>query len=544
MRQFLLPLLLICFLCTGVRAQTGIEDNNVTVISNFRARLENADRITVRPVPPPPDTSRIRQQYTVIDQPITVDYPAPVIRPRGITRQKAEPSKNGYASIGVGLPGALSADLSYDLTGVDNAELGLYAKHFSFNNDGDVENQRSSDTEVGVEGTYLFDQGFALNGGASYTTQSRYYYGYNFPLMETDSTPSFTQDQARQRFNTIDLHGNIFNGTRTAADIDYKAGVGLYLMDGNPAVRETGLDLRVEGTKWISDDTPLDIKFRADFTTYKDTATQNLNNIYLSPSYTTPIAGRYRLKIGVNLTSQDDDFDVFPNLAVTAPIIDGLLSGFVGAEGSLQKNTLRSLADYNPWIETRLRVRNSEYTRIYGGVDGNFSGVGYRIEAGYKIVDNLALFVLDRSRGLPQFDVVYDDGNIFTLQGSATYDQIDNLKLSGTIAQRFYSLEDEEEAWHLPSFTLNLGAHYQLLEGKASVGADFYLENGLPYQTLDGGADNLNALSDLSLSGEYNFNDNFSGWLRINNLLNNKRQRFVQYPTIGTNLLVGVAAKF
>jgi outer membrane cobalamin receptor len=70
------------------------------------------------------------------------------------------------------------------------------------------------------------------------------------------------------------------------------------------------------------------------------------------------------------------------------------------------------------------------------------------------------------------------------------------------------------------------------------------MENGLPYRTAAGEVDNLNALLDLSLSGEYTINEMFGAWLRVNNLLNNKRERFFQYPTIGTNLLVGVSATF
>ena len=529
---------------TTLLAQTDLDDNEVTVVSNFEARLSDANRVRVTGIKPPADTSRRQQQYFVVDRPISVDYPAPMIRPRGVSRDKAEPGKNGYIGIGLGLPGALYGDLSYDLSSVDNAELGIYANHFSFNNNGKVENQKSSDTEFGVGGTYLFDQGFAVSGGADFTSQSRYYYGYNFPEMETDSTPSFTDDQVRQRFNITDINANIFNGVRTAADFDYKAGVSLYLMDGDPAVRESNIDINVQATKWISDKQPLDIKFRADFTTYKDTSSQKLNNIYLNPSYTTAIAGRYRLKIGVNITSQDDDFDLFPDVSLNAPIIDGLLSAFVGAEGSLQKNTLRTLSEYNPWVRPRLRVRTSEYLRFYGGIEGTFSGVSYRAEASYKDLDNLATFQLDRRLAIPQFMVTYDDGSIFTLQASGTMEPIKNMKVNASIAQRFYNLKTQEKAWHLPNFSLNTGVDYMLEKQNVTIGANLFLENGLPYQDADGVAQTLSPLIDLNLNGEYDINENFSAWLQVNNLLGNNRERFVQYPTIGINLLVGVSAKF
>lgn len=545
LRSTLLLGLLILIGSATAYAQPGIENSKVTVVSTFEARLTDANRVKITPNAPRPDTTRVRQQYLVTDRPISLDYPAPVIRPRGISKKKAPPVKNGYASIGAGLPGALFGDLSYDLTGVDNAEFGVFARHYSINNNGSVENQRSSDTEFGVQGTYLFDQGFAVSGGVGYETASRYYYGYNFtPLDSTEERPTFEEDDVRQRFNTFSVNAEIANGTRTAADIDYSAGVSLYLMDGNPAVRENNIDMTIGGTKWIADDKPLDLKFRADFTTYKDTSTQNLTNFYLMPSFTTPIAGKYRLKIGVNLTSQEDDFDVFPNFSIHAPLVEGTLSGFLGWDGDLQNNTLRTLTDYNPWVRTRLRVRTSEYWRIFGGIDGTFSGISYRVEANYKNIDNLALFVLNRDREIPNFDVLYDDGTVVTLQATGSMNPIENLTVNGSVAQRFYTMENQEQPWHLPSFTLNLGGAYKLLDGKLTTGADLYVENGLPFMNLEGEADNLNALLDLSVNADYSFGENFSAWVKVNNLFNNRRERFAQYPTIGLNLLVGVAAKF
>ena len=530
---------------SSLSAQTDLDNNEVTVVTNFEARLIDADRVRVQGVTPPADTSRRRQRYTVTDRPILVEYPAPSIRPRGVARDKAPKVYNGYAAIGAGFPGALYGDLSYDLSAVDNAELGIYANHYSFNNSNDVENQQSSDTEFGLTGTYLFDQGFALDGEAKYISQSRYYYGYNFPTEDpAEPTPSFTADQVRQRYNIFDIDANLFNGVRTAADLDYNAGINLYLMDGNPAVRETGIDVNLGVTKWISDEQPLDFKLRADFTSYKDTASQSLNNIYFSPSYTTAIAGRYRLKLGVNLTSQDDDFDVFPDVSLNAPVIDGLLSAFVGAEGSLQKNNLRSLTDYNPWVRPRLRIRNSEYVRLYGGVEGTISGIAYRAEASYKTVDNLATYLLDRSRAIPQFRVAYDDGSIFTLQASGTMEPMKNLRVNATVAQRFYNLDNQERAWHLPNFSLTTGADYKFDKLPLTLGADLFVESGLPYQTATGEAETLNPLLDLNLNGEYDFSENFGAWLKVNNVLGNNRERFVQYPTIGVNLLVGVSAKF
>ena len=526
-------------------AQNDLEDNSVTVVTNFEARLTDAQRVRINPAPPPADTTSRRQTYSIVPRPLTLDYPAPTIRPRALPRTELPDIKNGWVKLGLGVPNALYADASYDLTGQDNLDLGFFGSHYGFNNNNQVENQRASDTRVGAEGNYLFEQGFAVSGGLSYDTKSRYFYGYNFSDVESDSALTFTPDQVRQRFNTFSVHADLYNGTRTQGDIDYRAGISMYLMNADPSVRESNLDINLSGTKWINGSNPLDVEFLASFTSFKDTSTQNLNVASLSPSYTVLVADRVKLKAGVRLAVQENDFDVFPNVTASAVVVDGLLSAFAGVEGNVQKNTLKTLSDYNPWIDTRLRVRNSEATRFYGGVEGTYRTIAYRAEAGYKYLDNLALYLTERDAdGIPRFNVLYDDGSQIYIQGTATLPLVEGLDLNATFTQRFYSMEDEEKPWHLPSLSLNASGIYTLSNLPLQLRADFFVENGLPYRTPEGEVDHLNALLDLSLNAEYTITETFGAWVRVNNLLNNRRERFYQYPTIGTNFMVGGSARF
>ena len=52
------------------------------------------------------------------------------------------------------------------------------------------------------------------------------------------------------------------------------------------------------------------------------------------------------------------------------------------------------------------------------------------------------------------------------------------------------------------------------------------------------------ALLDLSIGGSYYFTKNVGAFLDINNLLNNKRERWLDYPTVGLNFLAGIVARF
>ncbi|NJO86543.1 MAG: hypothetical protein HC821_00145 [Lewinella sp.] len=191
-----------------------------------------------------------------------------------------------------------------------------------------------------------------------------------------------------------------------------------------------------------------------------------------------------------------------------------------------------------------MRIRNSRYNRLFAGLGGTAFGLDYRVEFNYRNVDNLALYLLNRSRPLPKFDVVYDTARILSFVGTITLPLVPGLDLSGTLIQNFFTLDREEKPWHLPSFSFNTTAIYTLADPGIQLRADLFLENGLPYQLADGSAANLNALFDLSLGAEYKLTDKFGAWVQLNNLANNKRQTFVQYPTIGFNALGGISLRF
>ena len=104
--------------------------------------------------------------------------------------------------------------------------------------------------------------------------------------------------------------------------------------------------------------------------------------------------------------------------------------------------------------------------------------------------------------------------------------------------------DSQERAWHLPALEANFTGVYRLLEDKFRLKGELYVANGVPYQQADGTADNLNALLDVSVGGEYIITENIGAFIELNNLLNNRRERWVNYETFGINILAGVTAKF
>lgn len=541
LKYIALPVAMLCFVAT-LSAQ-DLPTEQVNIIKDFDARLLETDRIPLNPELPPLDTAVKRQNYNITGRPITVEYLPPQIRPLAMRGEKVTPVYNGYTKLGAGLPSSLLGEVSYNIAKDKKYNFGIGALHHSANNTAKVENQRFAYTTAGIDGTYYLEQGIAVGGKARYTSDNVFFYGYNnLNGQDTSLNLSFAKEDVRQRFTTVDIGANIFNGERTVADFNYSAAFDFYFLQDSYASRENGFDLNINATKWFQERHAFRVNLRTDFTSYRDTASQSLNNFYLQPNFTFS-GDAFRVKLGVNIVSNDDDFSFFPDLELSARVLGPVLGAFAGAEGSLYKNTFRNLSDYNPFVSSRIRIRNTRYMNFYGGIRGVVEGIDYRVQAGYKTTENLATFLWNGA-DVPRFNVLYDTIDIVYINASLVAPLFRGFEINGKFNQNFFNAGKEGKAWHLPSLTISAGAKYTTDNNKGSVRADLFMENGVPYLDAMGEAKNLNALFDLSLGAEYRVVENVGLFIQVNNLANNRRQRWQHYPVFGINALAGITARF
>lgn len=523
-------------------AAQDLPSENVTVLKNFEAQLLDAERIDLSPELPQVDTVRTRQMFRIPARDLVIDYPPPTIRPYGMRSEKPADPYHGFLRAGGGFPNAIYGDASYRYLFEDRLNLGLRARHHSANFK-KLENQRFSDTDAGLDAAYYFKEGFAVNAGLGYSLNNVSFYGYN---QDEDFQGIVLPDDVRQRFSNLRFNGGLFNGERTVGDFNYRANLDAYFLNDNFAAKEQGADLQIGGTKWFNGKHSLDVLLRTDFTFFKDTATQKLHNFFLVPAFTFH-ASAFKAKIGVNMANHKDEFSFFPDVLVSANILGSQLAAFAGADGTLQKNTFEELTSYNPFLVSRINLRNTRIYHFFAGVKGSMKTVEYSGQVGYKRADDLALFLLDENPLIPshrRFNVLYDTATIFNVQGSVALNLVPRMQITGTVSQNIYTMRNEEKAWHLPIFTFNGGAQYTTLKDKLVVRGEVYLENGVPFRNAKGDAENLNALFDVSLGAEYFFSKNFGAFAKVNNLADNQRQRWQYYPTYGINALAGISARF
>ena len=526
----------------------GVTDQSQDVVKNFDAKLLETEKIKVNPVLPGVDTATRAQSYNVPNKVLVLDYEPPRMRPVAMPTQKVGGQYNGFAKVGYGFPNSPYGELAYRYGDPKQYLVGLNLKHHSAE-DKKLQNQKFSRTHVDGTGTFFANVGIAVDGKVSYDNDINHYYGYNQVKNRKDS--SYSANAVKQSFDVFGVNLKAYNSARTVADFNYSVGVGFSTLSDNFTSSERDINLRLDATKWFAEKHPLNLVLRTEFTKYDTTdsgVSQTLNNIYLQPSFTFK-GGVYSIKLGANLISSEDIFYPKPDIEANLNLAGNKLGIFAGWRGDFTKNSFRNITKYNPFIFSRIKIRNTNTTEYYGGIKGSVSGFDYSAQAGYSNNTNLALFLADTTDALRRFNILYDSVNIFNIRGAITVKPVKDMELTATVSQNVYNNKREVRAWGLPSLDINVGIKYAVVNDPktntmANIKAGLFVQNGVNYINANKQPDRLQSLFDLSLGGELFFSKNVGVFLDVNNVLNLKRERWFNYPTFGLNILGGVTARF
>ena len=529
--------------CTFVKtssAQTELPGSQVRVEKLFDARLADAERVQLPPSLPALDTSTVAQRYEAVAVESDIDYEPPKIRPLAVKTETPGPAYKGYARAGAGLPLGWIGDLAY-VTRNNQVQLRTDVHTYGVRGT-QVENQDYSEVRGRLGGTYYADRGMAIDLDFDYDRRAYNYYG--FAATVADTSVRLAEDQSSQHFGVFGIRAGVRNAKPTPVGIDYRANVDARFLNDNFATKERNVLLGLGGRRDFGDDWYAEADVFIDLTTFEDVAEQNLNNYAFRP-----VVGAHfdklGLRVGINVANAADEFRLFP-LAEVSYALGGGYVAVAGIDGGLRKNNYESLTRYLPWLVVDPELRNAEERRGYVGLQGQTRGVTYEARAGFARVNNLALFGRDDSLAY-QFRPQYDTANIVSLNVSATMPLADRLSGTLIVDSRFINPETADEPFLLPSLDAAVRVNYELIDDRATVQGGLTVQNGLPFAVETAEltqVERTEFLLDLSVQGDYWITEKLGAFLQLNNLLNNRREKFPNYPIVGTNVMVGLTGRF
>ena len=523
-----------------------IEDVEVEIIKDREITLLRASRNfeKITPTFTPSEPVKFDYQFQQFD----FDIPDLTFRLRPL-RIKSEPLNKlygGYLKAGFG-----NFNTPYLEGYVNNKRdqqfaYGAHVKHLSSKNGAvDDENSGVSDTEVDVFGK-VFTKKAVLGGSLGYEMNKVHFYGY------PDGTDTTASD-IEQKFNWIMVNGFVKSNNK-ADDPGYKLALGYTNVSDDFEASEGILDTNFQLT-YPMDDNKVAVDANMKVISRKDANVSDSRFVTnITPSYSFEY-NYFKIKAGLNIAYENDTLENLNKLHLYPVIqasydVSSNLNIYAGIDGGIQANTLQSVIRQNPFIAADVPIyHTNQLFNFTGGVRGKVGQSSY-VHAGFSMsgyeyfqyMINSALPEDDQSK----FAMLYDSetttvSNIFGEWGLAKNQEF-HLSLRGDYYA--YNTGSTDEAWHRPQYKVSALAKYNLFdklifEGKLAAQGGIKAYDNTTDQVID-----LDPAVDLGLQGTYLFSEQFSVFLKFNNILSQEYELLYRYPVRGFQVMGGLSYTF
>ena len=513
----------------------------IDITSSYKPVLRNAVKVNFSATQLNADTSKNVGPYNIPPQNLFYSYQPVSLRPLAIAQDSLlNLGTRNYVKAGFGNYTTPYLSAGFSFGDGKTSLVNVYADYVS--SKGAIQNQDYSELNIKGGGSY-FTADNEIYGRASVRVQDNYLYGYDH------SVHNYAKADVLQRFQTLSLSGGIRNKAETGTGINYNPHVEVNLFSNENKAKESSLVLTVPASKTFAESFTVKVAAKADITSYTSKNLQPnvkfTNNIYsIAPElvYAKPL---FNIHAGVTPTWENNKLSVFPNIYGEAKIQDKIFLVQAGLTGRFIKNTYQYLTSVNPFLQTLSFQQNTKEIELYGGLKATIgSHFNFSAKASWLTYSNLPLFVNDTADG--KTFVVRNESGLynFRIHGDMSFVKQDKFTVTGGLTFNGYNgMKDNDRAWGTIPLELNASLRWWAFK-QVLLKGDFMAFSGGAFLMKDGSDVKLGGGTDLSAGVEFAINKRFSAWIDINNIFNNKYQRWYSYPVYGLNVLGGAIFRF
>jgi hypothetical protein len=540
-----LLLLLLCLWGIGsyVQAQDTTKRRTIDITSSFKPVLREAVKINFNAAPPAVDTSHPHLVYNIPSQYMFLSYQPGEMKPVALQRDTLTPWENyNYIKLGIGNVVLPYARMGFSFGDGKSTFINIFADQLSSH--GSPEFQKSSLTDVKIAGTYKTQTNLEWNGSLGFKNDE--YYLYGFP-----DTVKYTADQLRQTFQTFEFNGSLRNTVPTEFGLLYHPNLKFSVFSDNhtPQGMETNAALNLPLEKTIGKEFAFDLGFTADLTHYNlpvSTSAQN-NNIYLvTPAFLVKTTNLFLQASVIPSWDKQQVFHLLPNFVADISTSDQRFTLQLGWIGYYDKGSYQRFESINPWLAQPDTLENTRVQELYGGIKGSVGNhFSYAAKVGYIQYNNMPLFVNDSINGGKDFQIRYANsmGDV-QLHGELSYMQGEQFNVTaGVNINRYRDIQGQAEAWGLLPFEFKAALKWEAFKDFWAK-VDLYTFDGAQYRAPNGVAFKGGTGTDLNAGVEYRVLRQWNLWFQMNNIFNDKYERWHQYQVYGSNVLVGIVFSF
>lgn len=546
MRSLLPMIFAAAFFSAQVNAQDSARRRSIDITSQFKPVLREAAKINFHASPALSDTSKPKLAYDIPSKFLQLSYQPGELKPVALQPDSVlEWHNDNYIKIGAG-----SVHLPYIKTGFSfgngkNTFFNIFADEFI--SKGKLQYQRNSLTDIKLTGTVKSQNNLEWDAALNYKFDGNYLYGFQ------PDTLKFNKDDLKQNFQTFGGRLAMHNMKPTEFGLIYNPNVSVSVFgDNSPAINhpskatEANTVLNLPLQKELGKTFEFDLGLTANLTNYRLGSNSINNNLfYISPAllYKTPAVNAH-----AELTPSWDQktFHLLPNFTVEFnPFDDQKLAFQIGWISYYNKGSYQRFESVNPWLAQPTALLNTRIQERYAGIKGSLTDhIHYSAKVGFNQYWNMPLFVNDSVGGGKDFLIRYDSSmKEFLLHGEIAYTVGEQFSLSAGMSLRQFKLNNEARAWGLLPLEFNSSLKWQVFKD-FWLKSDLWAWDGADYLVVHGPTGKSNPAFDLNAGVEFRVTKQLDLWLQMDNILNNKYERWHQYQCYGFNILGGIVFSF
>jgi len=529
-------------------------NEKVTIFSAFQPSLREASKININPDPQSPVIKSGGLNFSNIERVIDVKSDPPLIAFTQVkTDEKSEKFRNYLkAALGSNLSpfflfhhhSAFSKNMEFDL-GIRHQSTWINVKEYA------PSTWMKNDFTMGthnVLGEHLW------HNEVAYKFDNFHYYG--FKPDDFSGTP-VEKELLKQHYQRIGFKSTIQSNYRDINSLHHEVSVSYHNFSDNHKHYEN--QIKVDGTlkkyyEWFRFDSKqmAAVDLQANFYSRGDSLVENRSYYVKARPYLQISGSFYEVQAGVLLTLTNDSsskFFVHPLLSGKLFLFEDKVELYAQFEGENNYHSLNDLTNENPflkpgeaswWSNTKQSFKTGIKTGVIPKLDLN-------IGLSYAKIENGGFYVTDTSTLFRNFlTVELDNYQQLRFLAQASYHHTDKLQSSISLTFDKNETESLEKAWHLPEFQGHWELNYKLDDnwsfetGLLLMGQRFAPGNN----TSSFKPIRLKPVTDLNFAVNYNFSKQFAVFAQLNNALNNRYERYYNYPVQGLQLFGGMSLRF
>jgi len=540
----------------------------VKVRTNFKPKIKKAKRIGEMPSIVDTVTFKKRFDYSIRSKSLDVSFKPGSIKAAKMKSERFKRVQGHSFDLAAGNYASLFADYRYNNLQSKKTDFGVHLQHYSSNGKLELENGSEAKPDwkeflAEVYGNHYLDDA-KLSSRIFFKHKSFNYYGS--PLSNDISEMENIFDYNNQRYNHLGLNTTYETLNKNDKDLNYKLGVEFEYFNDKYNVSEVDMgvsgsaDLKAGEGLWSLESS---LNFiQTNNLVYWDSELKDhdisSSLLMVNPSYNISLGG-FNMRLGVKaqaVLGNDSDFKLYPDFKVNLVLLDRILDMFAGLDGHLDLNTLRSISEVNPFVQSGLDVENTSTNyRVYGGFKSKLSAKSSALfSMEYSNIDKQYFFSMANSAVSPKgelpsqtyysnkYAVVYDDLYKISFTGELDLQLNKELNLYALAKYTHYSLDGLEEPWHMPNFEMETRASYRFTD-QWLFNARLIFVGERPVMT-NANVAQLDALADFGLGAEYKWNDILSLYANVNNIFDAETYLWHGYPSQGINGMIGLKLVF